>query len=279
MTIDREPLIALAYGMVGSRASAEDLVQEALLRLTQVADVNEPAAWLRTVVTRLALDELKSARVRRETYVGPWLPEMLVTEPADPVLRQEALCLATLVVLERLSPAERCAFLLREMFDLDYEAIGQLLERSGPATRKLVSRSRQRLADERVRYEPAREAHRQLLGVLYTAVSTGDLQALEQLLAEDARFVSDGGGKAIAALRPVLGRSKVARLLIGLARDLGPTTQLTFTELNGHLGMLIRDGGELTSALVFCIEAGQTTAIYSLRNPDKLAHLPAPTGG
>lgn len=274
MVIDRERLVALAYGMLGSRASAEDIVQEAWLRLHGASGVDHPEAWMRTVVSRLALDELRSARARRETYVGPWLPDFLsTTEAEDPVEHQEALSLATMTVLERLAPAERCAFLLREMFDLDYAEIGALLAKSVPATRQLVSRSRKRIAAERPRYEPASEAHQTLLAALSLAAATGNLEALENLLVEDVRFVSDGGGKATAALRPVEGRTKVARLLAGLARRFAAGQTLRPAVLNGHAGALFFEGDVLVAALACCIDAGAVTALYSLRNPDKLRRL------
>lgn len=272
--IDRERLVRLAYGMVGSRASAEDIVQEAWIRLQSAEDIEQPDAWMRTVVSRLALDELKSARVRRETYVGPWLPDfLLTTEPPDPVEHEEALSLATMAVLERLSPSERCAFLLREMFDLDYTAIAALLEKSEPATRKLVSRSKQRITAERPRYEPAREAHQQLLGALSLAAATGDLQTLETLLVDDIRFVSDGGGKALAAMRPIEGRTNVGRFLVGLVSKFGQGQTYAPAILNGLPGALVHENGVLVSAIAFCIDEGVITTIYALRNPDKLSML------
>lgn len=270
MSIDREPLVRLAYGMLGSRASAEDVVQEAWIRLERAQEVRNPDAWMRTVVARLALDELKSARVRRETYPGPWLPEPVVVPLDDPVEHQELLSLATLAVLERLGPAERCAFLLREMFDLGYGEIAGLLERSEPATRQLVSRSKRRIAEERPRYEAPDEAHQQLVTALSIAAATGDLQALKALLVEDVQFVSDGGGKALAALRPIMGSEAVARFLIGLMRKFGQGQTYEPAVINGHLGTLIVEDGVVVGTAAFCIAAGRVTRIYAVRNPDKL---------
>lgn len=279
MDIDRERLIRFAYGMLGSRASAEDVVQEAWIRLQQAEQVREPDAWMRTVVGRLALDELRSARVRRETYVGPWLPELLVADLDTPdvrVERDELLSLATLSVLEHLSPAERCAFLLREMFDLDYPEIAGLLERTEPATRQLVARSKRRLTEERPRYEAPDEQHQQLLAALSMASTSGDLEALKALLVDDVQFVSDGGGKALAAMRPILGREAVARFLIGLLRKFAAGQSYRPALLNGHLGVLILEDDVLVGATAFCIAQGRVTRIYALRNPDKLERLLTP---
>ncbi len=273
---ERPRLVQLAYGMVGSMASAEDLVQEAWLRFEGSDDIRHPSAWLRKVVTRLALDALKSARVRRETYVGPWLPEPVATPPEDPVVLAEALSLATLSVLEQLSPVERAAFLLRDVFDQDYAAIAELLDRQPAAVRQLVSRSRKHLAANRPRFEPRRDEHLALLAAIAEATQSGDLAQLEALLAEDVRFVSDGGGKALAAVKPVHGRSAVAKLLVGLVRKFGEGQQYVPAVLNHQLGLLVYDaGGALVSANLVTFAEGELTAMYAIRNPDKLAGLVA----
>lgn len=269
----RPQLFRLAYGMVGSAATAEDLVQEAWLRLQATDGVTHPGAWLRKVVSRLALDELKSARAQREQYVGPWLPEPLPTDDEDPLVFAEALSLATLSVLEQLSAAERAAFLLREIYELDYPEIARLLERSEPATRQLVRRSKQHLSENRPRFEAARDAHLALLAAMGMASQTGDLDGLKALLAEEVRFVSDGGGKATAALRPVVGVDAVARLLIGLTQKFGSGQTYAPRRFNGQPGFVAQEDGRIVSAVVLCIADGRVTGILSVRNPDKLAHL------
>ena len=269
----RAGLFHLAYGMLGSVASAEDLVQDAWIRYQAATGIENEGPWLRTVVSRLALDELKSARVRRESYVGPWLPEPIPTDAEDPAVLAEALSLATLSVLEQLSAAERAAFLLREVFDFDYEEIANLLERTQPAVRQLVKRSKAHLAEHRPRFEPARDAHLLLLAALGHATQTGDLEGLKALLADDAVFVSDGGGKALAALKPVRGATAVARLLIGLTQKFHTGGTFEPQVFNGQPGLRLSNEGVLDSAIVFCIAAGRVTAIYSIRNPDKLDRL------
>jgi len=272
----RPQLFRLAYGMLGSVSQAEDIVQEAWIRYDGTTGIRTPGAWLRTVVSRLALDELRSARRRRETYPGPWLPEPLPTPDSDPeslTSLAESLSIATLAVLEQLTPAERAAFLLREVFDSDYTEVAALLQRSEPATRQLVRRARQHIAAHRPRFEVDPTAHTALLGAVVQASSTGDLAALESLLAADIVFISDGGGLASAALRPVVGRNSVARLLIGLSRKLDPKAEIQPARLNGQLGIVVRQGEAVESAVVFAIAGGEVTAIHSVRNPEKLGHL------
>lgn len=269
----RPHLFRLAYGMLGSAASAEDLVQEAWIRYQAATGVVDEGPWLRTVVSRLALDELKSARVRREAYVGPWLPEPVATDTEDPVLFAEALSLATLAVLEQLSAPERAAFLLREVFDFDYAELAVLLDRSQPAVRQLVKRSKTHLAAHRPRFEPAQDAHLLLLAAFGHATRTGDLEGLKALLTDDATLVSDGGGQVVAALKPLHGADPVARFLVGLFRKFGAATTAVPRSFNGQPGLLLLNGDAVDSAVVFCIAAGRVTAIYSIRNPVKLQHL------
>jgi RNA polymerase sigma-70 factor (ECF subfamily) len=272
----RRDLFHLAYGMLGSIASAEDVVQEAWLRFERTDGVHNPGAFLRTVVSRLALDELKSARARRETYTGPWLPEPLPTGPDGPeytAALAEALSMATLAVLEHLSPAERAAFLLREIFDLDYAEVAQVLERSEPATRQLVRRARQQLADRRRRFEPRDGAHASLLAAFAVATTTGDLASLKSLLADDVQLTSDGGGKVTAATRILEGPDRVGRFFIGTARKLGDTVRPELTTLNGQTAVVFFDGSLPVSAMLFSIADGRITAIHAVRNPEKIAHL------
>lgn len=271
----RTALFHLAYGMVGSIATAEDIVQEAWLRYERTPDVENPAGFLRTVVSRLALDELRSARARRETYTGPWLPEPLPTDesPETAVALAEALSMATLAVLEQLSPAERAAFLLREVFDLDYAEVAGLLERSEPATRQLVRRARQQLSERRPRFEPRADAHAALLAAFGVATTTGDLEGLKALLADDVRFTSDGGGKVVAATRVIEGPDRVARFFVGTMRKIGLALRPELRVLNGQAAIVLFAGDAPYSAMVFSVADGRITAIHAVRNPDKLAHL------
>ncbi|MGE4425344.1 MAG: RNA polymerase sigma-70 factor [Solirubrobacteraceae bacterium] len=290
-TVDPLPLeplrrrgFAVAYRMLGSVADAEDLAQEALLRLTR-ADPrpDEPGAWITTVVTRLAIDELRSARARRETYVGPWLPEPLLQDPAagpaDRVALADSLSQALLVALELLSPTERAAFLLREAFGYDYARIATVLDRNEASCRQLVARARRQLAARRPRFDPD-EAHRdELLERFLAAAESGDLAALEATLADDAVLVSDGGGKAVAARRPIVGADRVARFMAGTARKRHRWG--TFTEervrVNGQPGRLLRgpDDDGLWDVLSIDVVDGRITTVRIQRNPDKLAHLRA----
>ncbi|MEZ4316757.1 MAG: RNA polymerase sigma factor SigJ [Myxococcota bacterium] len=271
----RPQLFRLAYGMLGSVASAEDVVQEAWIRYEQANDVRDEAPFLRTVVSRLALDELRSARVRRETYIGPWLPEPLQTEggPEHHAGVSEALSMATLAVLSQLSAAERAAFLLREMFDLDYDEIGTVLDRKEPAVRQLVRRARAALAEQRPRFDPDPVAHAALLAAFAQATTSGDLDGLKALLADDVHVTSDGGGKAVAATRVVRGPDHVARFFIGTARKLDRHAHPEVRQLNGSLAVVLLHEGVVVSALMFATADGKVTAVHTVRNPDKLRHL------
>lgn len=272
----RDRCLGIAYRMLGSRADAEDIVQEASVRWLGARDgVREPAAWLTTTVTRLCLDHLKSARVRRERYVGPWLPEPIQTPDDDPI-DPESISTAFLLVLERLSPAERAAFLLRQVFELEYGEIAAALERSEAATRQLVSRARAHLEHDRPRYAPDRQAHARLLMGFLAAAQSGDVGGMAALLAEDVRAWSDSGGQARAARKLVRGRSAVARLFVGLASknaDAGLRPELC--ELNGAPGLLIWSGVLLQSATTIETDGAVIHAIHVVVNPDKLTRLAA----
>lgn len=274
----RAELFQLAYGMLGSVAAAEDIVQEAWLRLQRADGVRSPRALLRTTVSRLALDELRSAHRRRVTYAGPWLPEPLPTDrdgPDDPeshLALAEALSMATLTVLEQLTPAERAAFLLREVFEAEYAEVAALLERSEAASRQLVRRARQHLLVHRPRFDTYRSTHEALLDAFVRASTTGDLEALKALLADDVRVTSDGGGKVAAARRPVTGPDRVARFFIGLYRKI-PGLHFEPRPLNQQLGVWITGPDYSPTAMIFATAGGLITAIYVMRNPEKLAHL------
>jgi RNA polymerase sigma-70 factor, ECF subfamily len=236
----------VAYRMLGSVAEAEDLAQEALLRLTrEEGPIEEPAAWVTRVVTRLSINELKSARARRESYVGPWLPEPLVEDPAPgPASRAEladSLSLALLVLLERLTPVERAAYLLREVFGYQYAEIADIIERTEVNSRQLVTRARKHLEANRPRFDADEAARDALLDRFLAAAEEGDLEALEALLAKDAVLYADGGGKAMAAQEPLFGAALIARFMAGAAharRALGGFATRP-VRVNGQPGRLL----------------------------------------
>jgi RNA polymerase sigma-70 factor (TIGR02957 family) len=280
----RPRAFAIAYRMLGSVSEAEDVVQEALLRLYRAEQEGEriesPRAYLSTVVTRLAIDQLRSARVRRETYVGEWLPEpLLVSEDEDPARHAEvadSLSLAFLVLLESLSPEQRAVFLLREVFDYPYEQIAAIVGKSEPAVRQLAVRARRHVEERRVRFDASREQRDQLADRFFAAAQEGDLSALENLLAEDVELHGDGGGKVPALARALFGRSRVARTLRNWARAgerVGGVT-MRRSEVNGQPGAVFLDrDGAVISVMALEIAEGRIQGIRSVVNPDKLQHL------
>ncbi|MDB5411513.1 MAG: polymerase sigma factor SigJ [Rhodospirillales bacterium] len=277
----RRHLIGLAYRMLGSVAAAEDAVQEAYLRWHRAdrAAVADPRRFLGKIVTRLCLDEMKSARARRETYIGPWLPEPVVeaagfsTESASEYA--DDLSVGLMLALERLSPLERAAFLLHEIFDVDYAEVATLLERSEAACRQLVARARANIRESRARCAIPADGGRAIAEAFATAVRVGDVGALAGLLAADATLHTDGGGKRKAALQVIMGRDRIVRFSIGVSRKFTQpaTISMRFATINGMAGFVsvFEDGGLQTTA--FEIVDGRITAIYVVRNPDKLAHL------
>ncbi len=263
---------AIAYRMLGSAAEAEDIVQEAWLRWRRAEAIESAPAWLTTTVTRLCLDYLDSARVRREHYVGPWLPEPIAT-PADEV-DPESISIAFLLLLERLSPAERAVYLLRKVFDVDYAEIATMLGKSEAAVRQLQHRAGEHLGTERPRFAASKEQHLRLLTSFLLATQSGELGPIEALLSEDARSWNDGGGRVRTARNIVEGRSRVARLFHGLVKkggsaDLRPELR----ELNGWPAILLWRGAELTMALTIETDGEQILAVHSMVNPDKLRAL------
>jgi RNA polymerase sigma-70 factor (ECF subfamily) len=281
----RTRLKRLAYRMLGSVGEAEDAVQDAWLRWERAgAEVQDPAAWLVRVVTRLCLDRLRAARAEREAYRGPWLPEPLIEPMAeDPVERAEDVSVAFLLALERLSPLERAVFLLREAFDEDYAAIAETLGRSEAAVRQLAARAKAHLREARPRYAVDRAQAETLAEAFLAAAASGDLAGLSALLAKDAVLVSDGGGKRSAALRVLVGREDIMRLYQGLAwrhAQAHPDETLAvrsvrLVRINGLPGVVLELGdGPQTIALEPGPD-GRVAAIYSVRNPDKLAHVRA----
>jgi RNA polymerase sigma-70 factor (ECF subfamily) len=270
----RAYLRGLAYRMLGSVSDAEDVVQDAFLRWSgaERAAVAEPRAFLTRIVTRLCLDLLGSARVRRETYVGTWLPEP-VADAGHAELAGD-LSVALLLTLERLSALERAAFLLHEVFDADYAELSETLQRPEATCRQLVARAREHVRSERPRYAASAAAVERLTRAFHSASLSGDIKALGECLAQDAVFYSDGGGRIAAALKPIHGREKILRFLIGIAKKRGlPTAEaLQHTTLNGLPGFLLHtETGVETIALE--IDGEQIAAIYAIRNPDKLRHL------
>jgi RNA polymerase sigma-70 factor, ECF subfamily len=272
-------LFSIAYRMLGSVMDAEDLVQEAYLRWEEAkeTDVRSPRAYLTTIVTRLAINQLRAARTKRETYVGPWLPEPLVTEDTpDAVELAESLSMAFLLLLERLGPVERAAYLLHEVFDFEYAEIARVLDKTEANCRQLVARARKRIGSPHARFE-ADPAHAKRLVEKFTEASfAGDMEGLIALLAEDITFWGDGGGKFLGgALRPVHGASSVARLALGFVRRLVPQNIIVRpTEINGQAGFVAYVSGRPLSALIFDIRDGRIQTIYAIGNPDKLHSLP-----
>jgi RNA polymerase sigma-70 factor (ECF subfamily) len=274
---ERPRLRRLAYRMLGSVTEAEDAVQDAWLRWDRAgAAAENPRAWLVQTVTRLCLDRMKSARARRETYVGPWLPEPLIEEIADdPVERAEDVSVAFLLALERLSPLERAVFLLHDVFDQDYAEVGRALGRGEAAVRQLASRARAHVRDARPRFSVSPEKTLELAAAFMRAAAAQDMEGLSSLLARDAVLISDGGGKRPAALRPMVGRDDVMLLLRGLASRGGLARAMTMRPamINGAPGVIM-DLADGLQTITFESDAdGLLSAIYIIRNPDKLGHL------
>ncbi len=280
----RPRAFAVAYRMLGSVSEAEDIVQEALLRLhltlQQGERIESPRAYLSTVVTRLCIDQLRSARVRRESYVGEWLPEPLVddgrNDPADQADVADSLSLAFLVLLESLTPEQRAAFLLREVFVYPYAEIAAIIGTSEDNARQLVARARKHVDEGRPRFEASRQRREELAHTFLTAVSDGDLHALEELLAHDVVLHGDGGGRVRAITQPVHGRAKVARMLLSWMRASEPFGGWSMrpVQVNGQPGAIATDAtGKLIAVAVLDIADGHIQAVRSIVNPDKLRHL------
>lgn len=274
-TEHRGLLFTVAYEMLGSAADAEDVLQESWLRWAGVdhAQVHDPRAYLVRVVTRQALNRLRTLKRRREEYVGPWLPEPLLTVPdvAEDVELADSVSLAMLVVLETLTPLERAVFVLREVFGFSYAEVAAATERTPDAVRQIGHRARKHVTERRPRLEPGVEAE-EAARSFFTAAATGDLQQLMDLLAPDVTLLTDGGGKVSAAIRPIQGADKVARFLHGvLPRD----SEVTFdwAEVNGALAGLVYINGALDTLGTAGVVDGRVTEIYLVRNPDKLTGL------
>jgi RNA polymerase sigma-70 factor (ECF subfamily) len=275
----RSSLQALAYRFLGSVADAEDIVQDVYLRwmAAKTDSIAGPGGFLRKIATRLCLDHLKSARVRRERYVGPWLPEPLLAEagfttPARGEFVHDV-SVALLLALERLSPLERAAFLLSDVFGDTFEEIGEILQRSPATCRQLATRARTHVRAARPRYPVAGHEGERLAKAFERAVHTGDRIELERLLARDAVLYSDGGGVVRAALRPIVGRARITRLFVGLARRKGQPQALAFSCINGWPGFIARDSAGRTETFALETRDSEIQAVYLVRNPEKLRHL------
>lgn len=275
----RRKLTGLAYRMLGSRAEAEDAVQDAFLRwhAADRASIQNPEAWLSTVVTRLCLDRLKSARAHREIYVGQWLPEPVVDETFEegPDDLANDISTALMLVLERLSPLERASFILHDVFGLDFAEVARALGRNEAACRQLASRARSHIEKDRPRFTATRQEARQIADAFQAAVEAGDPQGFARLLASDAVLHTDGGGKRAAALNPIFGADKILRFFAGIMRKEAPLMNAAMRPamINGLPGLVLRESDGSIDTISFEHRQGRITAIYIIRNPDKLRHV------
>lgn len=283
----RSKLFGLAYRMLGSAAEAEDIVQETYLRWHRATAVEKPWAWLAKVATNLSVNQLTSARARRENYVGSWLPEPVLTAdgtlgPLDTVERRDFISLAFLMLLERLNPVERAVFVLREAFGYSHREVAEVIDSSEANSRQLHRRARQRLADRSrpVDRHGEHTGHQTLMRGFLAAAENGDLSALEALLAEDVTVWVDGGGKVRTARRPIVGASRVARYLLGAREKSGLSMNLSMAEVNGSVGLLAVAERTLMGVLVMEAEHGKIRAIHIVATPDKLrlSHSMDPSG-
>lgn len=279
----RPLLFAIAYRMLGSVVDAEDIVQETYLRYSAAdrASIRSPKAFLTTVVTRLSIDYLKSARNQRESYIGAWLPEPLLTkpgaesvdEPADLMAINDSLSTAFLVLLERLNPVERAVFLLREVFDYDYETVAGIIGKSESACRQALHRARAAIQTGKPRFHSTAEEHRQVFTEFLQACAQGDVRGLEALLAADVTALSDSGGKASATTRPVQGSKAVGALLLGLFKRAPANVEYEMAEINGRSALLVRQDQVAILVMMAEVVEGKITALWSMRNPDKLQRI------
>ncbi|MFI6966289.1 RNA polymerase sigma-70 factor [Streptomyces sp. NPDC050255] len=268
----RNLLFTVAYEMLGSAADAEDVLQETWLRWAGIdrATVREPRAFLVRITTRQALTRLRTLRRRKESYVGPWLPEPLLTAPdvAEDIELADSVSMAMLLVLETLAPTERAVFVLREVFDLGYDEIAQAVDKSAAAVRQIAHRSRAHVAARRPREVVSPAQTRGVLGAFQEAVATGDLQRLLDMIAPDVVLLTDGGGVVRAALEPVVGAHAVAGVLLRIG-----TATLQPAQVNGHPALIVRTGGAIDTVLAVRLEDGLIAGLYAVRNPEKLSRI------
>jgi RNA polymerase sigma-70 factor (ECF subfamily) len=277
----RNLLFTVAYEMQGSATDAEDVLQEAWLRWVKVdmAQVRDERAYLVRITTRLSLDRLRTLRRRKEAYVGPWLPEPLLTTPdvANDVELAESVSMAIMLVLETLSPTERAVFVLREAFGVDYDEIAAAVDKTAAAVRQIAHRARRHVAARRPR-EVVSPREAQVVVVSFQhALETGDVQSLLDILAPDVVAVADGGGVKQAALRPVIGAEKVVRMIVGGTDKAGVTLTADPTVINGNPALLLRVDGELDGVLAMHVEGSTITGLYYVRNPAKLSRVTSET--
>jgi RNA polymerase sigma-70 factor, ECF subfamily len=277
-------LFGIAYRMLGSVTDAEDMVQECYLRWQQAADesIRSPRAWLTTVVTRLCLNHLQLARVKRETYVGSWLPEPLVDEhapnPAEASQLADTLSLAFLVLLETLTPTERAVFILREGFGYEFSEIAAVVEKSEANCRQILTRARKHVDERRPRYDASQTDAEKLVGPFVAALRSGDLEGMLARLAENVVLVADGGAKPGALLRPLQGAKPVARAMLNAARKHGiEQADIRPATINGLPGFVRFQNGQAQSVLAFGIAEGRIQSVFIISNPEKLRHLNRPT--
>jgi RNA polymerase sigma-70 factor (ECF subfamily) len=273
----RNLLFTIAYEMLGSAADAEDVLQETWLRWVGVdlGTVRNERAFLVRIVTRQALDRLRALGRRKESYVGPWLPEPLLTSPdvADDVELADSVSMAMLLVLETLAPVERAVFVLREVFDLDYDEIAEAVDKTPAAVRQIAYRARAHVAARRPRGTASPAETRAALQAFQRAAETGDLQSLLDILAPDVVALGDGGGLKQAMLRPIVGAGKVARLLAALWYKPGAERSVEPVQVNGGPALLVRANGEIDGVLAVRVENGYVTGLYHVRNPEKLSRV------
>lgn len=269
----RPELIRLAYRMTGLWSEAEDLVQDAWLRFSS-SQVDHAKPFLYRVVTRLCLDYLKSARNQRETYIGPWLPEPKIEfSVADEMVIAEEVTLSLLLALENLSPAERAVFILRQLYEIDYTEIGEFLGRSEAACRKLLSRARGRIKDQRKKLDANRAQGKQPLTGLVNAVRSGDVDQVMEFLHQDAILVSDGGGKALAALQPIVGADKISRFFVGIGKKFPSNSRVWPALVGGHPGLCFFEGEKCVTAMAVEFHDRKIQSLWLVRNPDKLTKV------
>jgi len=276
----RSYLFPIAYRLLGSVSDAEDVLQDAFLRWDRINpdEVQNPRAFLATTVVRLCMDQLRSARARREVYVGPWLPEPLITtgkaDLTDTVILRESLSFAFLLMLEKLSPLERAVFVLREVFDYDYADIAPIVDKSEANCRQAFHRARQRIAEDQKRFEPSREQQERMTEEFLRATTNGDVQGLLDLLAEEVVSVADGGGKAkgLAGLRPIVTRDRVVRGFLGNLQKL-PPDRAWIEEVNGQPAIVATRDGKPYGIVLLELGDGRITRLYSVVNPDKLGSI------
>ena len=272
----RPLLFSIAYRMLGSAMDAEDLVQETFTRWqSTTANIESPKAFLAAIITRLCIDQLRSAKTQREDYIGPWLPEPIMTDSTtnpDSALA-DSLSIAFLVVLESLSPVERAVFLLREVFDYGYAEIARIVDKSEPNCRQMVKRAKEHIAARRPRFTVRPEEHDRLVVQFGQVCANGDLEGLLALLADDITAYSDGGGKVVAARNPIVGADRVARFILGILRKMPVGAVLGLGIINGQTAIITQVGAQPYNVLAFDIDTGRIRRIFNILNPEKLKKI------